>query len=91
MSFLTYVEAANDIEPGSVDLLVVDGRARAATLIRNANLVGDEGMIVLDNSERGEYQDAIEHLSESGWKWEHFFGPFPYLTHFSRTSIARRA
>jgi hypothetical protein len=90
MSFKEYAHAADDLAPSSVDLLVVDGRARHACLLQNLLKVKPGGVLLLDNSERPEYQDAIDAASAQGWRWQHFPGPFPYLRHFSRTSLASR-
>lgn len=91
MTFDRYVRAAGDLRPHSIDLLLVDGRARSATLLANADTVKPGGILILDNSERSEYQNAMRALEARGWNWRHYEGPFPYLTHFSRTSIANRS
>lgn len=91
MSFRAYVEAARDLPAQSVDLLVVDGRARAACLASNVHKVRREGLIILDNSDRSEYQQAMLYLEKLGWQWRHFQGPTPYLRHFTRTSIATQS
>ena len=91
LSFRGYVHAADDVEDGSVDLLMVDGRARSAALQVAARKAGPNGLIVLDNSERDEYQAAQHDLGTRGWVWTRYFGPVPYLRHFSETAIATRA
>lgn len=88
MSFDHYVRAAEDLPKGSVDLLVVDGRARSVSLTMNLDKVRTDGMVLLDNSDRLEYQEAMEYVTALGWQWHHFDGPVPYLMHFSRTSVA---
>ena len=86
-SFMSYVYAASDIESRSVDLLVVDGRARPAVLLHNHDRVKRSGLILLDNSERKHYQAAQMALEVLGWKWRRYFGPVPYLRHFSESSV----
>lgn len=72
MTFDRYVLAASDLRPHSIDLLLVDGRARAATLLGNADAVKPGGILVLDNSERSEYQNAMRELEAKGWNWRHY-------------------
>ncbi|MDG2004820.1 MAG: class I SAM-dependent methyltransferase [Novosphingobium sp.] len=57
-SFQSYVEAI-DRHPGKFDLIIVDGRARAACLMQSIDRLADDGMIVFDNSHRGRYRKAI--------------------------------
>jgi predicted O-methyltransferase YrrM len=89
--FSACVYAAADLPKRSVDLLLVDGRARSAVLQASADLVRDDGILVLDNSERAAYKPAMRELEEHGWSWAHFAGPGPYLTNLWRTSIGFRA
>jgi SAM-dependent methyltransferase len=57
-TFKAYVEAINRW-PGTFDLIVVDGRARAACLAKAADRLAQGGMIVFDNSHRRRYREAI--------------------------------
>lgn len=53
------------------DLVIVDGRNRAACIANAAPKVKSDGILVLDNSEREQYQAAIvEHLA--GWERRDF-------------------
>jgi len=56
------------------DLIMVDGRNRAACIAHAVPHLYSGGILVLDNSERTQYQGAIaEHLA--GWKrWDHESG-----------------
>ena len=90
LSFRSYVHAVDDVDDGSVDLVMVDGRARSAALRRAARKAGPNGLLVLANSERDEYQEAQRELGVQGWVWKRYFGPVPYLRHFSETAIAQR-
>ena len=84
------MHAVDDVADGSVDLVMVDGRARSAALRRAARKAAPHELVVLDNSERDEYQDAQSDLVDQGWTWRRYFGPVPYLPHFSETAVARR-
>ena len=57
-SFRSYVHAIGRW-PGRFDLIVIDGRARAACLATAVERLADDGMIVFDNSHRARYRDAI--------------------------------
>lgn len=58
-SFRTYVNSI-DRWPGYFDLIVIDGRARAACLDKAVDRLADDGMIVFDNSHRARYRKAIK-------------------------------
>jgi predicted O-methyltransferase YrrM len=57
-SFRAYAEAI-DRWPGTFDLIVVDGRARSACLMKALDRLGDGGIILFDNSHRRRYREAI--------------------------------
>jgi hypothetical protein len=57
-SFRHYVEAIDQL-PGLFDLIVIDGRARAACLDHAESRLAPDGMIVFDNSNRSRYRAAI--------------------------------
>ncbi len=58
-SFHNYASAIDD-EGGPFDLIVVDGRARAACLTHALKHLAPGGMILFDNSGRERYRSAIE-------------------------------
>lgn len=58
MSFRAYVEAIRQV-PGPFDLIVIDGRARAACLDEAVKHLARDGLIVFDNSRRLRYRQAI--------------------------------
>jgi len=57
-SFRKYVHAIDDV-PWSFDLIVIDGRARAACLEHVLSRLAPDGMILFDNSHRRSYREAI--------------------------------
>ncbi len=57
-SFRAYVHAIDD-EPGDFDMIVIDGRNRAACLEHSKDRLAPGGMIVFDNSSRSRYRAAI--------------------------------
>lgn len=56
--FEQYVGAI-DQEPGVFDLIVVDGRCRAACLERAASRLAEGGLLLFDNSNRQRYRKAL--------------------------------
>jgi len=65
-----YERAVAQIEPESLDLVLVDGRRRVRCVKSSAGLVRAGGLLVLDNSERHYYGAAHELLA--GWPAESF-------------------
>ena len=59
LDFRDYVGAIDTHGGGRYDLIVVDGRARAACLAAAHRHLAPGGMVVLDNSDRDRYQSAI--------------------------------
>lgn len=63
-----YIIGASDIPDGSQDMVSVDGRAHELCLKEAVRLVKPVGrVVVLDNSIRERYQDAIAEFIPSGW------------------------
>jgi hypothetical protein len=61
-AFAAYVAAIDAFPDGFFDLVVVDGRSRAACLDRAVPKIRPGGMLVLDDADRPEYADAIAEL-----------------------------
>jgi precorrin-6B methylase 2 len=79
-SYATAIETAG----GPFDLIVIDGRARAACLKHAVSHLAPGGMIVFDNSHRRPYQSAIE---QSGANVRRLRGLAPSLPYPDETSI----
>lgn len=85
----SYVEAiASAGEP--FDVVIVDGRHRPACLLRAERAIVGTGVIILDNSERIEYREAIEQLRACGFRRVDFCGLVPAVCWKSCTSIFYR-
>lgn len=65
--FDDYVSCIDDIENLSLDLVVVDGRARVASALAAIPKVRPGGMLLLDDSDRPRYGEAHRRLSA----WPH--------------------
>lgn len=87
LDFAEYV-AAIDAVPGRFDLVVVDGRARAACLARALPRMNRDGLVVFDNSRRRRYRASIESAEVLETK---YFGLTPTLPYPDQTSLLRYA
>lgn len=88
LDFTAYVAAIDDV-PGPLDLVVIDGRARAACLDRAVGRLAPGGMIVLDNVERARYRAALaRHGADLEVRWTR--GRTPTLPYPTRTALVSR-
>lgn len=87
LDFASYVGAIDDVQ-GAFDLIVIDGRARAACLEAAVGRLADGGLIVFDNSRRRRYRAAI---SRSGLDERIFRGLTPSLPYPEQTSLLARS
>ncbi len=72
------------------DLVVIDGRERVRCAELASSALSQRGVILLDDSQRGEYLPAIQHLQALGFKRLDFNGHQPYGAEGERTSIFYR-
>jgi hypothetical protein len=72
------------------DMVLVDGRARNKALAAAVTCLTPGGFIVLDNAERAEYIEGIEHVLSKGFRTLPFDGAGPIVTFLSRTTIFYR-
>jgi precorrin-6B methylase 2 len=85
-TFRAYVEAI-DRHEGRFDLIVIDGRARAACLDKAVERLARGGLIVFDNSHRARYRKAI---AASGLRAKVTRGLVPSLPLPDQTTLLRR-
>lgn len=85
LDFAEYVASIDDIG-GEFDLIVIDGRARAACLRQAVGHLADGGTIVFDNSNRARYAEAI---LTSGLRATRYRGWTPCLPYKSETTLLR--
>jgi hypothetical protein len=86
-SYEAYVKTIDKLGDSSLDLVVVDGRARASCAKRALPKVRDGGHILLDNSDRDEYRPVFDLLAE--YDRIDFEGLTPYERQLSRASAWR--
>lgn len=85
LSFENYVRCIDDFEDRKFDLVMIDGRARAACVAHAIKKIRPGGHILFDDSEREEFEAALSILSK--YKRTDFFGASPYLDYLKQTSI----
>jgi predicted O-methyltransferase YrrM len=85
MNFESYVRAIDAYPEGAFDLVVVDGRARTACMRLAMPKIKRGGFLLLDDSYRGEYSEAMNALG--GFRRTDFRGLAPYNTDLGQTSI----
>jgi precorrin-6B methylase 2 len=69
------------------DVIIVDGRRRNNCIREAINYIKEDGIIVLDDSERETYKEGIGFLSENGFKKIDFWGISHRYFHNKATSI----
>lgn len=72
------------------DIIIVDGRDRVNCCKNSLEALSERGVLVLDDSERQEYSDAIEFFKQKGFKHLSFSGISPGLFYRKSTSVFYR-
>ena len=88
-SFKDYVLSIEAFGPGSLDVVIVDGRARPSCVQHAISKIRKGGFLVVDNTERDYYLSDFK-FPEADWNKWIFNGPVPYNYHFSQTTIFQR-
>jgi hypothetical protein len=69
------------------DIIIVDGRDRVNCCKQAVNALSASGVVVLDDSERDKYKQAVDFLINSGFKHLSFSGISPGLFYRKSTSV----
>lgn len=69
------------------DIIIVDGRDRVNCCKESIHALSNQGVMVLDDSERKEYDEARIFLKENGFKELSFSGISPGLFYLKATSV----
>jgi hypothetical protein len=69
---------------GYFDIIAIDGMARVLSGFVAAHMVANEGILILDNSDRWQYNALLSHLSRIGFSRIDFHGPGPTTANFAR-------
>lgn len=83
LDFTNYVNAIDQFHE-RFDLIIIDGRARAACLQAATGHLEEGGIIVFDNSKRQRYTESIV---SCGGKVRRFSGLTPSLPYFDETTL----
>ena len=88
LSFKNYVNSITEYPDSSFDLISIDGVARSSCIKASIPKLKKGGYLMLDNSEREEYQEAIKLLNN--FERIDFEGPGPYNFYFWTTTIWKK-
>jgi len=88
--FTAYTRSIDRFDDASFDVVLVDGRARVASAQRSYDKVKPGGWLVLDNSERPDYQQVFTDLARAGWGRKDYFGIGPYENLLWQTTVFSR-
>lgn len=83
VNFKSYVTSITNY-PDQYDLIIIDGRARAACLQSCIPFLAPHGMVIFDNSNRERYQNALLH---TGLEVKRFKGKVPCSPLTSETAV----
>lgn len=81
-----YCRSANHLDK-KFDLIVVDGRDRVNCIKNSIGSLTQAGIIVLDDSERVQYQEGVDFLTQQGFRKIDFWGIAPGLSYKKCTTI----
>ena len=85
MSFKKYVNSIDKYPQKYFDVIFIDGRDRNSCVKKSITKIQQDGIIILDNSERERYQESISLLSK--YKRIDFYGFGPYSYYPWQTSV----
>lgn len=69
------------------DLIIVDGRDRVNCVVNSLESLSEIGVVVLDDSERSEYQEAITFMLNNSFKKIDFWGVSPGQFYVKNTTV----
>jgi SAM-dependent methyltransferase len=72
------------------DIIIVDGMERVDCCINNVDALKPSGVVIIDDTERDEYDKATAFLKEKGFKRLDFWGTAPTVYYLKCTTIFYR-
>lgn len=94
---LLYIDMSNDDYSGTLkqtskkfDIIVVDGEERVQCTKRAIEYLVSNGVIILDDSDRPEYAEAVQYLHENGFLQIEFYGMTACVNVGKETSVFYR-
>ncbi|HWD90004.1 MAG TPA: hypothetical protein VG367_17880 [Mucilaginibacter sp.] len=85
-NYCNYVSKTNKL----YDMIIVDGMDRVNCCINNIGALKQNGVMILDDSERDEYDEATTFLVKKGFKRIDFWGTAPTVYYLKCTTIFYR-
>jgi hypothetical protein len=85
-SYRRYAAEIDSFPDGSLDLVLVDGRARPSCLAHAAPKVRPGGLLILDNSDRA-YYTSLNAAALANYRPIVFAGAIPLVPSFSQTTV----
>ena len=83
----SYIQSVKD---GHYQIVIVDGRNRVKCACFAADFLTEDGVIILDNSERSWYLNAKKYLDQKGFRRLDFVGMTPIVSIETCTSVFYR-
>lgn len=81
-----YLEYFNNLKE-TVDIIIVDGLHRNECLVNSINKLSENGVIILDDSERSEYQNGLDFILDHGFMRLDFWGIAPTVLFKKCTTV----
>ncbi|GAA0892351.1 hypothetical protein GCM10009122_20300 [Fulvivirga kasyanovii] len=82
----TYVSQIQKTD-SKFDLILVDGRMRVKCIMESYKYLSEDGVIIVDDSQREKYQEGLNFLLSNGFKKIDFWGASPYWFNLKCTTI----
>jgi hypothetical protein len=81
LNFENYVRSIDVFPENYFDLVIIDGRARPSCILHAMRKVKPNGILLVDNADRGYYLRSFPELyEEDKWTIKKFTGHFPYCS-----------
>lgn len=85
-----YIKAIGEQLDKKYHIIVVDGRNRVKCTDFASKFLTDDGVLILDNSERPFYQKAKDLMAERGFRRIDFYGMAPIVSHETCSTVFYR-
>ncbi len=85
-----YAQAISTNE-GQYHIIIVDGKDRNNCVISSLDFLREDGVLILDNSERAEYAEGRKYLHARGFRGLDFWGMTPIVSQNYCTSLFYRS
>ena len=74
LNFQEYASQINNFPDKFFDVVIIDGKARKFSTFSSISKVKEDGIIILDNSDRAQYRPIFDFLNNNGWYKIDFWG-----------------